>query len=429
MPSKAFIQVANDFHRRNSFQEIGIAGSEVLKVDSEKVMSHTRKLRDRFVRSVLSGMEDWKEEHFIGKRARFINRNEIDLGDTKISGNKIIIATGSSPVVPKPWQEFSDLFIDTNSFFELSKLPRSVGVIGLGVIGIELGQALHRLGVEVVGISKGPAMAGLSDPKLIEYTSKKLGEELNLDFSGVKSLSRKNGNLSIQTHEREYIVEKALISVGRSPNLSGLGLENLPVELDARGIPRFNEKSCQLNGADNIFIAGDVDGSRAILHESADDGAIAGFNACQDKVQQYKRRTWLGITFSSPNIATVGKRYVELVNEKIDFEYGEVSFEGQGRSIVMLSEKGHLRIYGDKKNNQILGAELFAPSGEHIAHLLAWVISQKMTVGGVLQLPFYHPAVEEGLRTALRNLASKLNEIRSPLEIAVCQEHDTSMCE
>ena len=392
-------------------------------------MSHTRKLRDRFVRSVLSGMEDWKEEHFIGKRARFINRNEIDLGDTKISGNKIIIATGSSPVVPKPWQEFSDLFIDTNSFFELSKLPRSVGVIGLGVIGIELGQALHRLGVEVVGISKGPAMAGLSDPKLIEYTSKKLGEELNLDFSGVKSLSRKNGNLSIQTHEREYIVEKALISVGRSPNLSGLGLENLPVELDARGIPRFNEKSCQLNGADNIFIAGDVDGSRAILHESADDGAIAGFNACQDKVQQYKRRTWLGITFSSPNIATVGKRYVELVNEKIDFEYGEVSFEGQGRSIVMLSEKGHLRIYGDKKNNQILGAELFAPSGEHIAHLLAWVISQKMTVGGVLQLPFYHPAVEEGLRTALRNLASKLNEIRSPLEIAVCQEHDTSMCE
>ena len=429
MPSKAFIQVANDFHRRNSFQEIGIAGSEVLKVDSEKVMSHTRKLRDRFVRSVLSGMEDWKEEHFIGKRARFINRNEIDLGDTKISGNKIIIATGSSPVVPKPWQEFSDLFIDTNSFFELSKLPRSVGVIGLGVIGIELGQALHRLGVEVVGISKGPAMAGLSDPKLIEYTSKKLGEELNLDFSGVKSLSRKNGNLSIQTHEREYIVEKALISVGRSPNLSGLGLENLPVELDARGIPRFNEKSCQLNGADNIFIAGDVDGSRAILHESADDGAIAGFNACQDKVQQYKRRTWLGITFSSPNIATVGKRYVELVNEKIDFEYGEVSFEGQGRSIVMLSEKGHLRIYGDKKNNQILGAELFAPSGEHIAPLLAWVISQKMTVGGVLQLPFYHPAVEEGLRTALRNLASKLNEIRSPLEIAVCQEHDTSMCE
>ena len=256
-----------------------------------------------------------------------------------------------------------------------------------------------------------------------------MSEELNLDFSGVKGLSRQDGKLLIQTQEREYLVEKALVSVGRSPNLSNRGIENLPVDLDGRGLPRFNGKSCQIQGAENIFIAGDVDGVRAILHESADDGAIAGFNACQEKVQQYQRRTWLGITFSSPNIATVGKRYSDLVSEKIDFEYGEVSFEGQGRSIVMLSEKGHLRVYGDKKNNQIIGAELFAPSGEHIAHSLAWVISQKMTVGEVLRLPFYHPVIEEGLRTALRDLAKKLPETRSPLEIAVCQEHDTSMVE
>ena len=429
MPSKAFIQIANDFHRRNSFHETGIDGSELLKIDSEKVMSHTRKLRDRFVRSVLGGMDEWKDEHFIGKRARFVNKNVIDLGDEKISGKKIIIATGSSPVIPKPWLAFSDFFIDTNSFFELRKVPQSIGVIGLGVIGIELGQALHRLGIDVVGISQGRTIAGLSDPKLIEYTSEKLSQEMNLDFSGVQTLSRKDNKLSIQTVDKEYLVEKALISVGRRPNLSNLGIENLGLSLDERGIPYFNAKSCQLRDAQNIFIAGDVDGVKAILHESADDGAIAGYNACHEKAEEYKRRIWLGITFSSPNIATVGKRYGDLVKEKVEFEYGEVSFEGQGRSIVMLSEKGHLRVYGDKRNNRLLGAELFAPSGEHIAHSLAWVISQKMTVGEVLQLPFYHPVVEEGLRTALRDLAKKLPEVRSPLEIAVCQEHDTSMCE
>ena len=86
MPSKAFIQIANDFHRRTSFQETGIDGSELLKIDSKKVMSHTRKLRDRFVRSVLGGMEEWKNEHFIGKRARFIDKNVIALGDEKICG-------------------------------------------------------------------------------------------------------------------------------------------------------------------------------------------------------------------------------------------------------------------------------------------------------------------------------------------------------
>lgn len=429
MPSKAFIQVANDFHRRNSFRELGIAGAESLKIDSEKVMTHTRKLRDRFVRSVLGGMDEWKEKHFISSRARFIDSNTVEVGGDKIKAKKIIIATGSSPIIPRPWQEFSDFFIDTNSFFELQKLPQSVGVIGLGVIGIELGQALHRLGIEVTGISKGRAIAGLSDPKLIEYTSDKLGQEMNLDFSGVENISSKDQKLLIRTAEKEYLVEKALISVGRKPNLSNLGLENLALGLDDRGIPFFNEKSCQLRDAENIFIAGDVDGSKAILHESADDGAIAGYNACQEKVEEYKRRIWLGITFSSPNIATVGKRYSDLISEKIDFEYGEVSFEGQGRSIVMLSEKGHLRVYGDRKTNRLLGAELFAPSGEHVAHSLAWVISQKMTVGEVLRLPFYHPVVEEGLRTALRDLAKKLPETRSALEIAVCQEHDTSMCE
>ena len=429
MPSKAFIQIANDFHRRNSFQELGIAGAESLKIDSEKVMTHTRKLRDRFVKSVLGGMDEWKEKHFISRRARFVDNHTVDLGGEKIKAEKIIIATGSSPIIPTPWQEFSDFFIDTNSFFELPQLPQSVGVIGLGVIGTELGQALHRLGVEVIGISQGRAIAGLSDPKLIEYTSDKLAQEMNLDFSGVQKLSSKDQKLMIQTAEKKYLVEKAVISVGRKPNLSNLGLENLALDLDVRGIPYFNEKSCQLRDADNIFIAGDVDGSKAILHESADDGAIAGYNACHEKIEEFKRRTWLGITFSSPNIATVGKRYSDLIREKVNFEYGEVSFEGQGRSIVMLSEKGHLRVYGDKKTNRLLGAELFAPSGEHIAHSLAWVISQKMTVGEVLRLPFYHPVVEEGLRTALRDLAKKLPEKRSALEVAVCQEHETSMCE
>ena len=83
----------------------------------------------------------------------------------------------------------------------------------------------------------------------------------------------------------------------------------------------------------------------------------------------------------------------------------------------MLQEKGILRVYGCKRSHKILGAELFAPSGEHLAHLLAWVIAQNMTVQQVLTLPFYHPVVEEGLRTALRDLASKLDEEAIPLNL------------
>ena len=104
----------------------------------------------------------------------------------------------------------------------------------------------------------------------------------------------------------------------------------------------------------------------------------------------------------------IGDNYSSLKKDNVNFIIGKVSFEGQGRAIVKLKEQGLLHIYVNKENGKILGAELQAPSGEHIAHLLAWVISMDMPVSEVLKLPFYHPVVEEGLRTALRDAAKQM---------------------
>ena len=209
--------------------------------------------------------------------------------------------------------------------------------------------------------------------------------------------------------------------MGRRPNVDNIGLENLGLEISESGIPKFDPDTFQVQGLP-IFIAGDVNGERAILHEASDEGHIVGYNATRDQAQCFKRRTPLAITFCSPNIAVVGKPYRDLVKENIRFNIGEVSFEGQGRSIVMLQEKGHLRVYGERATGRLLGAELFAPHGEHLAHLLAWAISLGLTVHQALSLPFYHPVVEEGLRTALRGLASKSPDACSPLEILRCED-------
>lgn len=429
MPSKVLIQAANDYHRRNSFKELGIQGSENLIIDHAKVMTHVRKLRDRFVRGVTSSIDKWKDDHLIQKRATFIDQNTLDLGDEKIQFKKIIIATGSSPVIPEPWKEYQDFLIDTDSFFELEELPKKIAVIGLGVIGIELGQALHRLGVDVVGIGRSNTISGVSDPKIKEYVAEKFSEEMNLDFTGVKSLSKKDNQLIIKTSTQEYIVDKALVSVGRSPNITKLGLENFVKKIDEKGIPLFNEMNFQLLDHPHIAIAGDVNAVAPILHEAADQGAVAGHLIANEKAEyDFCRRTPIGITFCSPNIAYVGKKYQQLKDEGIDFEAGEVSYEGQGRAIVMLSEKGMLRVYGEKGTNKLLGAELFAPSGEHLAHLLSWAISSDKTVQQILSYPFYHPVIEEGLRTALRSLSKKLNGNRNSLELARCSEHPTNNC-
>jgi dihydrolipoamide dehydrogenase len=421
MPSKVLIQVANDFHRRLSLAEEGINGGENLSLENDKVMAHVRKLRDRFVRGVMSSFESWSSKHLVQKYAKFTSKNKIELSDGEtIEFDKAIIASGSSPVIPTPWKPFSKYFVDTNEFFEQDILPKKMAVIGLGVIGIELGQAMHRLGVDVVGIGS-TSIAGISDPKLKEYTINKFSEEMTIDMTGVKELKEENGQLVVVTGTGEYKVDKALISVGRSPNLKGLNLEAITDKFSSRGMPEFNTKNFKLIDAPNISIVGDVNGIAPILHESADEGAVAGYFAVNnDDDGCFSRRTPIGVSFSSPNIAFVGKKYADLENEGIDFEVGEVSYEGQGRAIVMLSEKGLLRVYGSKKDNKLLGAELFAPSGEHMAHLIAWAISADMTVEQVLSLPFYHPVVEEGLRTALRDLMGKLSDSRSPLELARC---------
>ncbi|MGZ5079543.1 MAG: dihydrolipoyl dehydrogenase, partial [Usitatibacter sp.] len=148
-----------------------------------------------------------------------------------------------------------------------------------------------------------------------------------------------------------------------------------------------------------------------LLHEAADEGRIAGGNAARfPNVQAAARRAPLGIVFTDPQIAIVGGSFASLKSRCL--AAGEVSFEDQGRARVMLRNQGHLRVYGDPETGRFLGAEMVGPDAEHIGHLLAWALQAGMTVAQMLQMPFYHPVVEEGLRTALRDLDARIVQSR-----------------
>ncbi len=417
MPSKVLIQAANDFHRRHKLNEQGISGGDQLAADIPSVMKHVRKLRDRFVRGVDSGMSSWaSDKHLIRKRAKFIDANTLDLEGEKVYADKIIIATGSTPTIPKNLEAYKSYMITTDTLFEQEDIPKNLAVLGLGVIGIELGQALHRLGINVLGIARREIIAGVSDPELRAYVVKKFSEEMNLTFKGIESVEEVDGKLKIKSGDIEFMADKILMTAGRRPNLDHLDLEAAGVKLDSRGLPEFCLETFKIKNTDHLYIVGDVSGQRPILHEASDEGKIAGFNAVAKDHTPFQTRVPLEVTFSDPNIAATGMKFEDLTNQGINFATGQVSFEGQGRSIVKLKEIGMLKVYGDVKTGKILGAEMFGPENEHIAHLLSWVISMKMTVNEVLALPFYHPVIEEGLRTALRDLRDKVEETPPPLE-------------
>jgi dihydrolipoamide dehydrogenase len=146
-----------------------------------------------------------------------------------------------------------------------------------------------------------------------------------------------------------------------------------------------------------------------ILHEAADEGRIAGENAARyPDVRRGLRRAGLGVVFVDPQIAIVGGGYVSI--RDIAHVTGEVSFEDQGRSRVMLRNQGLLHVYAEVGTGLFLGAEMIGPDAEHIGHLLAWALQMNMTVAQMLDMPFYHPVVEEGLRTALRDAQAKLDQ-------------------
>jgi dihydrolipoamide dehydrogenase len=187
-------------------------------------------------------------------------------------------------------------------------------------------------------------------------------------------------------------------------------LENTGLLLNDHGVPVFDRLTLQC-GNSTIFIAGDASNDIPLLHEAADQGRIAGENAGRyPDIQPGLRRTPLAVVFTDPQITSVGFSLKQLNQHfKGRFAQGFVSFEDQGRSRVMLVNQGLLKVYAEHGSGLFLGAEMFDPAAEHIGHLLAWAAQQRMTVSSMLEMPFYHPVIEEGLRTALRDLNHKLH--------------------
>lgn len=404
MPSKVLIEAANAFHRRHTFETFGIRGAQELSIDVAAVLQRVRALRDDFVAGTLKITERLGERSIAG-RARLLGPDSIDVDGRRIRARRIVIATGSRPVVPEDWRAFGERVLTTDSLFEQPTLPPRMAVIGMGPLGVEMAQALSRLGLEVVGFGSSRTVAGLSDPRVAARFAELLCREFPVHTGSSAELSAAGDGLRVRNGKVSIVVDGVLAALGRRPNIDDLGLDALGIELDARGRPPVDPDTLQIADLP-IYLAGDAAGGAAVLHEAADEGHIAGLNALAPAPRCFRRRVALAIVFASPNVAVVGRRLSELDSD--DTLIGEVDFARQGRARAAQRNEGLMRIYAQRGTGALLGAEMCAPAGEHMAHLLALAIERGLTVHDLLRMPFYHPVLEEGLRTALRELAAQL---------------------
>lgn len=417
MPSKAAIQVAEDLHRRTVFKREGIEGGDGLSADIPASMEHVRDLRDVFVDQVLAtSIDQMDEAMFIAENASFIEPTLLQVGAQQIRAEKVILATGSKPIVPRAWEVFGDRILTTDNFFEQENLPASMAVIGLGVIGLELGQTLHRLGIQVTGVDMATTIGGLRDPLVNSAAIEIIGKEFPLWLGqAAEIVEESDGKLRVTAGDNSVVVDQILVCMGRRPNLCDLGLDGIGVRFNARGVPDYDLNTMQI-GQFPIFIAGDVNADRPILHEANLEGRMAAYNTTHEPIVAFKRKVPLAITFCDPNIVSVGAVW-DTLKEK-DIAVGEMKFGPLGRALVMAKNKGLLRVYARKADGRLLGAAMVAPKGEHLGHLLAWCVQQELSVTDLLKMPFYHPTIEEGLQGALYDLRRLLDiKAEIPLEL------------
>ncbi|MEO6959914.1 MAG: dihydrolipoyl dehydrogenase [Burkholderiaceae bacterium] len=414
MPSKLLIAAAEAAHAAAHAAPFGVHIQGNILVNGREVMDRVKRERDRFVGFVLDSVEQIPADDKVRGYAKFASDTVLQVDDhTKIEAKSVVIATGSTPVVPEMFKALGQRVIVNDDVFAWDDLPQRVVVVGAGVIGLELGQALARLGVQTKVLGRSESLGGLRDPQVKASALAAFQSEFDLQLNTHIIATRRIGDevelcyrdASGQEHTEHF--DYLLIAAGRRPNVDQLGLKNMSRAFDGKGVPDFDAQTLQL-GSSPIFIAGDVNGDLPILHEAADDGRIAGENAARfPDVRQARRRAPFSVVFSEPQLAQVGMHFKELPSTGVVI--GEVDFANQGRSRIMLHNRGKLRVYVNQHDGLFLGAEMAGPRAEHIGHLLAWAVQQQMTVHTMLEMPFYHPVIEEGVRTALRQAAAQLS--------------------
>lgn len=408
MPSKLLIAAAESVHAINRARDFGVY-TDKPTIDGKAVMQRVRSERDRFVSFVVNDVQAMPAENRLDQWVEFKSDGVLLAQDgTEVHAKRVIIATGTTPIIPDEYKVLGDLAIVNDDVFDWQDLPKNILVIGSGVIGVELGLALANLGVRVRLLNRSDSFAQIKDPVVRANAVEIFRDQLNLVAGAkIKSVARQGDQAVVSWQDKSGAIstekfDYVLLTAGRSPVIDALKLERTTVELDSRGMPVFDPTTLQVKNQP-VFIAGDVNATHAIQHEASDDGHIAGTNAASwPELKALPRRAKMSVVFSDPQIMQVGGGWSEFNPETM--VYGMVDWTRQGRSRVMLRNQGTLRVYMRKSDQLFMGAEMVGPDAEHVAHLLAWALQMQLTVPQMLAMPFYHPTILEGVRTALRDV-------------------------
>jgi dihydrolipoamide dehydrogenase len=401
LPSKSLIYAANLYHSRHKMAEVGMKEAEKLEVDIPTMLETIRAKRDSFIHSIDSEFSHL-EHHIIKGHGRFDSETTIRANGRLLHTKATVIATGASPFIPEEFNEYKGKILTADTLFEQRDLPKRIAVVGLGPMGLEMAQALARLGIEVTAIERNSMVGDLADKDINRMVISMLKKEMRVWMETKPDLAHAGKGLLIKGDNDMVEVDALLVTTGSKPNLGSLGLKRIDATLDGDGIPHFNRMTMQVKGLP-IYIAGDATDERETLHEASDEGKRAAYHALTgENAKAWPRNVPLSIIFTHPTIAVIGDSHYSMRWNGV--KIGEASFNSIGRASIENETYGKIRITADALDGRLRSCEMMAPEGEHLAHLMAFALEQRLTASEMLTMPFYHPSFEEGLQLALKDM-------------------------
>ncbi|WP_313259990.1 dihydrolipoyl dehydrogenase [Lacrimispora sp.] len=407
IPTKALVKSAEVCHTVMNASVFGIESDSPVTVNMKQVIDRKDKIKDRLVSGIDFLMKK-NEINVISGQASFMDKNTVTIKGEEnhiIKAKNIIVATGSKiSNIAIPGIELPFVLNSTKALSD-SMLPKSITIIGGGVIGMEFAFIYKNFGVNVHVIEFMDRLLTMVDSD-ISKEIQDMAEENNIHIhtgSKVKKIQSSVDGMAVITYENntgEHLVvsEKVLVAIGREPNLDGLSIEKSGVLLNSNGKGIQADHSMRTN-VDNIYAIGDVTNIIQLAHVASHQGIVAIENILgMHKEMDYSAVP--NVIFTSPEIASVGIGEDEAKSKDIDIDVSKFSFAGNGKALTMNEARGFIKLIKDKNTGKIIGGSIIGADASSLISSLTLAIANGFTEKEISETIFPHPTTSETIHEA-----------------------------
>lgn len=396
IPTKTLLYSAKVYENAQQSSKYGVNTSDV-SFDFSKIMSRKNKVIKKLVGGVGAKMKQAKVE-LIMAEAKITTRKKdhlVIVADGKEYPSKnILLATGAEAIVPPIKGLNKDEVMTSREALKIKEVPESLNIIGGGVIGLEFASLFNSLGAKVNVFEMMEEILPGTDAELAQMLRKDLSKKGVAFYIGttVTEISGKSVLYENKDGKGSVDAENLLISVGRRPNISGLGLEELGVELTSQGIKI--DENCRTN-IPNIYAAGDMTGFSQLAHTASREGTVA-VNHILGKADKMRYNAVPAVVYTNPEIACVGLTEEEAKTKGIACKTLKLPMAYAGRFIVENEGKNGLaKVVVGEKYNEILGVHLYGNPSSEMIYGACMAIETQMRVQDLQEIIFPHPTVSE----------------------------------